>query len=979
MKKIFALVALALAAITTTTAVAQTAASAIESKKQTLFNSANHSSTPYRIPAIATLSNGDVIAIADQRPCGADVGNGEVDIYAKISSNNGSTWTPSSTDPSADGTGLKIADGTSSNGYGDAAVVANRESGEVMAICVAGKVVFSNGSSSKHNKMTRLYSSDYGKTWKTEDVTTAFFDNLLPNAYTMFMASGKILQSTKVKKGNYYRLYGALLVRQKKNWLSKENVNYVVYSDDFGKTWAILGGGSCISSADEAKVEELPNGNIVVSSRKSGGRYFNVFSFSNLESATGSWGSTSTCSFGGSNATNGELLMYHNVTNVSTGEKTNIILQSLPTGSSRSNVAVFYKVIDNNTSYSSSSFTSGWTKGIEVDNGASGYSTMTILPNGEIGFLYEDNYDTSKADGDYSDIVYVPLTVSEITGGAYTYTSSEVVKETVATPAITPNGGELKYGNNTVSIACDTDGATIYYTIDGTEPTTSSTKYTGAFTLSSNATVKAIAVKSGWNNSDVASASFTYTVETVATPTITPNGGELKYGNNTVTIACATADATIYYTTNGATPTTSSTKYTGAFTLTSNATVKAIAVKTGWNNSSVASASFTYTVETVATPVIAPNGGEIEAGTTISISCATSGATIYYSTNGAEPTTVYSAPFALNEAATVKAVAKKEGWNNSATAQASFTIKKEVVVETVATPVITPNGGEIEAGTTISISCATSGATIYYSTNGAEPTTVYSAPFALNEAATGKAVAKKEGWNNSATAQASFTIKKEVVEPEEPEIEEPEEPEFVGKTWTVNLKSGEVDDNNGYIATFSASVAVTLPEDVTAYVVTRTLLSYIYTSEVSGKTIPANTGVILFSENGGNITITEAAADATVAKISTNKLIATGDNSVKTSSNKCFVLQEKSGSMTFVKVSKNTTVAANTAYLEGSSWYSSMKLSVDNENPEVSGIEGVEAENTEVEYYNLQGVKVENPEKGIFIKKQGNKTTKVIL
>ena len=811
MKKIFALVALALAAITTTTAVAQTAASAIESKKQTLFNSANHSSTPYRIPAIATLSNGDVIAIADQRPCGADVGNGEVDIYAKISSNNGSTWTPSSTDPSADGTGLKIADGTSSNGYGDAAVVANRESGEVMAICVAGKVVFSNGSSSKHNKMARLYSSDYGKTWKTEDVTTAFFDNLLPNAYTMFMASGKILQSTKVKKGNYYRLYGALLVRQKKNWLSKENVNYVVYSDDFGKTWAILGGKSCISSADEAKVEELPNGNIVVSSRKSGGRYFNVFSFSNLESATGSWGSTSTCSFGGSNATNGELLMYHNVTNVSTGEKTNIILQSLPTGSSRSNVAVFYKVIDNNTSYSSSSFTSGWTKGIEVDNGASGYSTMTILPNGEIGFLYEDNYDTSKADGDYSDIVYVPLTVSEITGGAYTYTSSEVVKETVATPVITPNGGELKYGNNTVSIACDTDDATIYYTIDGTEPTTSSTKYTGAFTL------------------------------------------------------------------------------------TSNATVKAIAVKTGWNNSSVASASFTYTVETVATPVIAPNGGEIEAGTTISISCATSGATIYYSTNGAEPTTVYSAPFALNEAATVKAVAKKTG------------------------------------------------------------------------------------WNNSATAQASFTIKQEVVEPEEPEIEEPEEPEFVGKTWTVNLKSGEVDDNNGYIATFSASVAVTLPEDVTAYVVTRTLLSYIYTSEVSGKTIPANTGVILFSENGGNITITEAAADATVAKISTNKLIATGDNSVKTSSNKCFVLQEKSGSMTFVKVSKNTTVAANTAYLEGSSWYSSMKLSVDNENPEVSGVEGVEAENAEVEYYNLQGVKVENPEKGIFIKKQGNKTTKVIL
>ena len=67
---------------------AQTAASAIESKKQTLFSSVNHESTPYRIPAVATLNNGTVLAIADQRPCGADVGNGEVDIYAKVGTIN---------------------------------------------------------------------------------------------------------------------------------------------------------------------------------------------------------------------------------------------------------------------------------------------------------------------------------------------------------------------------------------------------------------------------------------------------------------------------------------------------------------------------------------------------------------------------------------------------------------------------------------------------------------------------------------------------------------------------------------------------------------------------------------------------------------------------------------------------------------------------------------------------------------------------
>jgi hypothetical protein len=55
----------------------------------------------------------------------------------------------------------------------------------------------------------------------------------------------------------------------------------------------------------------------------------------------------------------------------------------------------------------------------------------------------------------------------------------------------------------------------------------------------------------------------------------------------------ATSGASIYYTTNGATPTQSSTLYSGAITLSSSATIKAIAVKTGFNSSTVASAAFT--------------------------------------------------------------------------------------------------------------------------------------------------------------------------------------------------------------------------------------------------------------------------------------------------------------------------------------------------------------------------------------------------
>ena len=78
---------------------------------------------------------------------------------------------------------------------------------------------------------------------------------------------------------------------------------------------------------------------------------------------------------------------------------------------------------------------------------------------------------------------------------------------------------------------------------------------------------------------------------TVATPTITPNGGNFS-GSVSVAMQTATSGASIYYTTNGSTPTQSSTLYTGAMTLTSNTIVKAKAFKSGSNASGEASASF---------------------------------------------------------------------------------------------------------------------------------------------------------------------------------------------------------------------------------------------------------------------------------------------------------------------------------------------------------------------------------------------------
>ena len=132
-----------------------------------------------------------------------------------------------------------------------------------------------------------------------------------------------------------------------------------------------------------------------------------------------------------------------------------------------------------------------------------------------------------------------------------------------------------------MAISDVTSNATIYYTTNGTAPTASSTKYTGPITVSSTETLEAIAIATGNINSAVASAAYTISSPTpVSTPTFSPAGGTYTSAQS-VTISDATSGATIYYTTNGTTPTTSSTAYTGPITVSSTETLEAIAVVTG--------------------------------------------------------------------------------------------------------------------------------------------------------------------------------------------------------------------------------------------------------------------------------------------------------------------------------------------------------------------------------------------------------------
>ena len=160
---------------------------------------------------------------------------------------------------------------------------------------------------------------------------------------------------------------------------------------------------------------------------------------------------------------------------------------------------------------------------------------------------------------------------------------------TTATPIITPDGGTFS-ASQAVTVSSATQSAAVYYTLDGSTPTPASAQYTGPLTISADTTLKAIASAPGYLQSSISNAVFTFTTQTPAV-TFAPAGG--TYGAaQTVTLSETDVNAKIYYTTNGSTPSTTSTPYTGPFQVPVSETIKAIAVDPALQNSNVTSAAY---------------------------------------------------------------------------------------------------------------------------------------------------------------------------------------------------------------------------------------------------------------------------------------------------------------------------------------------------------------------------------------------------
>ena len=398
-----------------------------------VFPTLTTNAIPYRIPAIATAKNGNIIAVADYRHSRADIGmatNGRIDLRARISKDNGETW--GEIFDIIQGKGAAGIDASNNDmyvGFGDPAIVADRESNRVLVISCSGNVSFPNGQRNNHQGIAHFYSEDCGETWSTpvdraEHIYAQFDNTQHGPVRAMFVGSGKISQSQYIKVGEYYRIYCAVLVKD----VNGAHVNFVLYSDNFGESWTVLGGGEVSpipSGGDEPKAEELPDGSVIISSRTTGGRIYNIFSYTDSKKAEGSWGTSkySNASNNGtiavSNSTNGEI-MFVPAKRKADDKKVYLALQSVPLGSGRANVGIYYKELETLEDFiTPEAIAADWDGRHQSSYVAGAYSTMTLQHDNNIGFLYEeDTYGTSG--GGYT-IVYKNYSIEYITDSAYVF------------------------------------------------------------------------------------------------------------------------------------------------------------------------------------------------------------------------------------------------------------------------------------------------------------------------------------------------------------------------------------------------------------------------------------------------------------------------------------------------------------------------------------------------------------------------------
>lgn len=320
-----------------------------------------------------------------------------------------------------------------------------------------------------------------------------------------------------------------------------------------------------------------------------------------------------------------------------------------------------------------------------------------------------------------------------------------------ATPTLSPGPGTYSTAQ-IVTISDATPNAQIYYTTQhGVTPTTNSTLYSGSFTVNNAGTVAAIAVAPGYTVSPLGRAYYGFRVVQPAFSAV-PD----RY-NQTLTVSLFdnTPGTTFYYTTDGTFPNLGSAVYSGPIAVAVPQTISVIGVVPGYQISTMNRRTFS---PPVAAPVITPGFGTYYGPQTITISDATPGAQIYYSTAyGVAPSvnsTLYTGPFTVNTIGTIAAIAVKSGYANSAIGSSYLGFR-------VMQPVFSTASGSYPGSLNLTLSDGTPGANIYYTTDGTAPSPSsipYTGPIAVSTSTTIQAAAFETGYYPSGVAAATYNL-----------------------------------------------------------------------------------------------------------------------------------------------------------------------------------------------------------------------------
>ena len=266
------------------------------------------------------------------------------------------------------------------------------------------------------------------------------------------------------------------------------------------------------------------------------------------------------------------------------------------------------------------------------------------------------------------------------------------------------------------------------------------------------------AIYEGSSTFEVSNAILTESVIVPAAPTFSPAGG--KYiASVVVTLSEATPAATVYFTTNGSSPTVASPVYTGPFTIASGyVVVKAIAALYGYAPTPIVQAAYSIVPQTP-TPVISLAPGLYPVGQTVTITDAIPTATIRYTTNGSTPTTHsnwYNGPFPLTGDETIRAIAISTTEASSNMASATYTTFTQP-------PTFSIDAGKFLGSVTVTISDPSPApyATIHYTLDGTDPTSaspVYSGPLTFSSYMRLRARVIFKGYPPTAISEAIYYL-----------------------------------------------------------------------------------------------------------------------------------------------------------------------------------------------------------------------------